>query len=199
MLDVGDAKPSRDRGTRDWTGVHERDRALVAGCLAGDGDAWTRLWLTYGPLVKATARRAGCNDEDVSEILQRTALVALQGLERLRSPEKLAGWLAAIARFQVLEMRRSRKPTAELADNAAVTVVGIEEALVRDEETARLYAALKTLGERCQKIIRRLELDEPPATYQEVAVEVGLAPTSIGPIRRRCLKRLRRRFELSRM
>lgn len=194
-----DDSSSKSRGTsRDWSSVHARDRKIVAACLAGDEDAWTALWETYGPMVKAVARRAGCNDDDVSEVLQRTALIALQGLGRLRQPEKLAGWLAGIARFQVIELRRSRRPASELTETSAVTNGAFDEDLVVEQETARLYAALKTLDERCQRIVIRLELDDPPASYQEVAAEVGLASTSIGPIRGRCLKKLRRQIEVSR-
>jgi RNA polymerase sigma factor (sigma-70 family) len=185
---------TKDRG---WVQVQRRDRAIVTACLSGDEAAWTDLWRHYGPLVKATARRSGCCDDDVSEVLQRTALVALQGLERLRQPEKVAGWLVGIARFQVIELYRSRRPTTEVVEGLLTTGEDTEQALVRDQEVARLYSALTGLDTRCRTIITRLELHDPPATYQEVAEEVGLAPTSIGPIRRRCLQRLRKLYEVS--
>lgn len=180
-----------------WAQVRRRDRRLVTACLGGDGKAWDDLWQLYGPLVKATARRSGCCDDDVSEVLQRTALVALQGLERLRQPEKLAGWLVGIARFQVIELYRSRRPADGVVDGLLTTGEDTELALVREQEVARLYSALTALDPRCRTIITRLELDDPPVSYQEVAEEVGLAPTSIGPIRRRCLKRLRKIYEVS--
>ena len=58
-----------------------------------------------------------------------------------------------------------------------------------------LRQAMVRLDERCQRLIRSLDLDEPPHTYQEVAEAEGLSPTSIGPIRRRCLDRLKRIIE----
>ena len=182
---------------QDWVQVRDRDRRLVAACLGGASEAWDELWRLYGPLVKATARRAGCSDDDVSEVLQRTALIALQGLERLRQPEKLAGWLAGVARFQVIELHRSRRPTTDLAVGLRTTGEDTEKELVREQEIAQLYSALMALDPRCRAIITKLDLDDPPASYREVGAQVGLAPTSIGPIRRRCLKRLRKIFEVS--
>lgn len=123
--------------------------------------------------------------------------MALQGLERLRQPEKLAGWLVGIARFQVIELHRSRRPTTEVLEGLLTTGEDTEQTLVREQEVARLYSALTALDPRCRAIITRLELDDPSASYQEVAEEVSLAPTSIGPIRRRCLQRLRKLYEVS--
>ncbi len=194
---MGTQSKSPGNQDRKWLQVRERDRRLVAACLAGASEAWDELWRLYGPLVKATARRSGCSDDDVSEVLQRTALITLQGLERLRQPEKLAGWLVGIARFQAIELHRSRRSTAEVAEGLKTTGEDTEKALVREQEAAQLYSAMMALDPRCRTIIKRLDLDDPPASYREVGEEVGLAPTSIGPIRRRCLKRLRKLFEVS--
>ena len=49
---------------------------------------------------------------------------------------------------------------------------------------------LKTLEERCQKIIAMLYLRVSAASYSEVAAEVGVGETSISPLRSRCLKKL---------
>ena len=164
-------------------------------CLQRDEAAWTEVWDRYGPLVKAVARRTGCDDEEVREVLQRAALVALEGLDRLQSPEKLAGWLAGVARFQALELRRSRRPAEELYESTAVEEPRSEARLERDQEMAWLRRAFVRLEARCQRLLYRLELKEPGDAYRDVAEAEGLSPTSIGPIRRRCLERLRALLE----
>jgi RNA polymerase sigma factor (sigma-70 family) len=184
---------------RRWAETRARDRRLVGACLKGDEDAWTALWVAYGPLVKAIARRAGCDDEDSSEVLQRTALVALQSLERLREPDKLAGWLAGVARFQSLEIRRGQRRTEEIFESTAVVDARVDDDLERDQELATLRLAMLRLEDRCRTLVTRLDLKEPSDSYRVVAEDLGLSPTSIGPIRRRCLERLRKLLiELSR-
>jgi RNA polymerase sigma factor (sigma-70 family) len=175
-----------------WAASRQRDRKLVAACRKGDEAAWVELWTSYGPLVKSVARRVGCDREESRDVLQRVALVAVQRLDTLREPGKLPGWLAGVSRFQALEVIRSRRPTEELHPWSAVQDAGAEEAYQREQELVILRRAMLELDERCRRMIRLLDLDEPPASYQQVAESEGLAPTSIGPIRRRCLRRLKK-------
>jgi len=167
----------------------------VARCLGGDEDAWTELWRRYGPVVKAVARRAGCDGEEARDVLQRVALVALQDLGRLRDPAKLPGWLAGIARYQALEVVRRRRPGEKLHAWSAITEPDPGRAIDCDRELAILRQALLLLDERCGRLIRRLDLKEPADSYREVAEAEGLSPTSIGPIRGRCLRRLAKIFD----
>jgi len=166
------------------------DRALVASCLKGDEEAWAELWVKYGPVVKAVARRTGCDAEEAKDVLQRVGLAALQGLDRLRDPEKLAGWLAGTARYQALEVIRQRRPNHQLFAGTAVYAPQPEESIQRDRDLITLRRALTKLDDRCRRLIGSLDLKEPPDSYREVAEAEDLAPSSIGPIRRRCLKRL---------
>ncbi|NOZ93694.1 MAG: sigma-70 family RNA polymerase sigma factor [Acidobacteria bacterium] len=177
-----------------WTAIRKRDRQVVARCLQGDEEAWAELWKTYGPLVKVTARRAGCDEEECRDVLQRVALIALQNLERLREPAKLPAWLAGVARFQALELRRKHRQTEELQPWSAVTEHDPGADLDRKHQLTVLHQAMLALDARCRRLIRRLDLKDPKDSYKEVAQDEGLSPASIGPIRRRCLERLRKIF-----
>lgn len=180
---------------RDWSAERTRDRTLVAACLRGDEEAWSTVWQRYGPLVKAVARRTGCDAEEARDVLQRVALVALESLARLRDPGKLGPWLGGIARLQSLETIRQRRPTSALVDDHATHAAAVDDEMVKAEDLGRLRQAFSRLDERCQRLIYRLMLKEPPDSYDEVAAAEDLSPTSIGPIRRRCLNRLRKSVE----
>ena len=171
------------------------DRTLVKSCLKGDEEAWVELWTRYGPVVKAVARRVGCDAEEAKDVLQRVALAALQGLDRLRDPEKLGGWLAGTARFQALEVIRKRRPGEQLFPGYAIHEPDPEESIQRDRDVVILRRALLDLDERCRRLIQSLDLEDPPVSYRDVAKAEDLAPSSIGPIRRRCLNRLRKIVE----
>jgi RNA polymerase sigma factor (sigma-70 family) len=171
------------------------DRQLVARCLAGDEDAWVELWLCYGPVVKAVARKVGCDHDEANDVLQRVALAAVQGLDRLRDPEKLGAWLAGTARFQAYELIRRQRPTEQLMPGSAFHEPDPESIIQRERDLAVLRRALLSLDERCRRLIESLDLEDPPASYRDVAESEGLAPSSVGPIRRRCLNRLGKIFE----
>jgi RNA polymerase sigma factor (sigma-70 family) len=178
------------RKTHDWTADREHDHKLVTACQRGDEDAWVTVWQRYGPLVKSVARRTGCDAEEAREVLQRVALVALQKLDSLRDSKKLASWLAGIARFQSLEMIRQRRPTTLLHEGSAVSDPRYDDEMIKTEDLARLRQAFTQLETRCQRLLHRLMLKEPPDSYKDVARDEDLSATSIGPIRRRCMKRL---------
>lgn len=177
---------------KDWSEVRARDRELVAACLAGDDAAWTEVWARYGSLVKAVALRTGCNDEEARDVVQRVALIALQSLCKLDEPGKLPGWLAGVARYQSLEMIRQRRGGEEIREATIVHHADPAEELARDQELAALRRVFVQLDPRCRRMLSSLDLQDPPASYKEVARAEGLASTSIGPIRRRCLRRLKK-------
>ena len=175
---------------KDWTAERDHDQKLVIACKGGDEDAWATVWRQYGPLVKSVARRVGCDAEEARDVLQRVALVALQKLDDLRDSRKLASWLAGIARFQSLELVRQRRPASLLREDSAVDNPRYDDEMIRVEDLARLRQAFVQLQARCQRLLHRLMLKEPADSYQDVARDENLSATSIGPIRRRCMKRL---------
>lgn len=187
--------PEMPKRKDEFATVRTRDRRIVAGCLKGDEGAWTELWVHYGPVVKAIARRVGCDAEEAKDVVQRVALIALQGLDRLRDHKKLGGWLAGTARYQALTVIRKRSPSGELHPGVAIDDLGADAAYEKEQELLALREAMAKLDERCRRLVRALDLKDPPDTYHQVAEAEGLAPTSIGPIRRRCLRRLKKFIE----
>jgi len=195
MSAVDHSDPRSKVAGRDWEAVRARARELVALCLQGDEHAWTVLWERYGPLVKSMARRTGCDDEEAREVVQRVALVAVRNLRGLRDSGKVAGWLAGVARRQALATMRQRRPAEALDPDLAGDTEAADERVQREERLALLRRAFVHLDERCQRLLRRLDLNDPPDSYGEVAADEGLAASSIGPIRRRCLNRLRKHLD----
>ena len=79
------------------------------------------------------------------------------------------------------------RPQARTAPprTAVETVISrLTEQLVRD--------SIEQLPPRCRQMITLLFFEQPPQPYNEVAEKLGLARGSIGFIRGRCLKRLKR-------
>ena len=86
--------------------------------LARDGDrmAFRLLVERHQPAVRARARRLCANPSDVDDVVQESFLQALLGLDRLREPDRFAGWLAGITANVARALHRRSVPVTLLAD-----------------------------------------------------------------------------------
>ena len=78
------------------------EETLVSRAMAGDSAAFAALTVAYRPGVRRSIAKIVSSRELAEDIEQETFLTAYRGLPHLRSPEKFAGWLFAIARNHAL-------------------------------------------------------------------------------------------------
>jgi RNA polymerase sigma-70 factor (ECF subfamily) len=85
--------------------------------LARDGDpvAFRLLVERHQPMARARARRLSANPSDVDDIVQESFLQAFVALDRLRDPDRFAGWLAGIV-LNVGRRLQRRAPVTLLPD-----------------------------------------------------------------------------------
>ena len=172
------------------------DDALLRSCRMGDAQAWEALLDRYERLVFSIARNTGLGSEDAADITQLTFGYLLQSLDRMTDEGNLRAWLATVAKrhSRRLLVRQLRYQSTEIDEEVINDLMpnrteagGIE----RWELAEWIRAGLERIDERCRNLLRALYLDEAEASYAEIAKAHGLAEGSIGPIRARCLKRLR--------
>ena len=86
--------------------------------LARDGDraAFRLLVERHQPAVRARARRLCANPSDVEDVMQESFLQAFLGLDRLRDPNRFAGWLAGITANVARALHRRSVPVTLLSD-----------------------------------------------------------------------------------
>ena len=86
--------------------------------LARDGDpvAFRLLVERHQPMVRARAAGLCANASDVDDIMQEVFLRAFIALDRLREPDRFAGWLAGIV-LNVCRGLRRRDPVTLLPDS----------------------------------------------------------------------------------
>jgi len=86
--------------------------------LARDGDraAFRLLVERHQPAVRARARRLCANPSDVDDVVQESFLQAFLGLDRLREPDRFAGWLAGITANVARALHRRAGPVTLLPD-----------------------------------------------------------------------------------
>nr|WP_062342360.1 sigma-70 family RNA polymerase sigma factor [Herbidospora sakaeratensis] len=174
---------------------------LFRAAAAGDNAAWKELVTALAPLVWSIARSYRLSDADCREVYATAWFKLVQNLGRIREPDKVGAWLASTTRHECLKIARTTRPV-QIDDHPAVldlrspeptpeeVVVEAEREADRRDRVRALWLGVQELGETCQRLLRVL-LTNPPPSYAEVSAATGLAVGSIGPIRQRCLARLR--------
>ena len=86
------------------------DADLVGLARGGDPVAFRLLVERHQPMVRARARSLCGNASDVDDVMQESFLQAFIALDRLRDPERFAGWLAAIVLHVCRAQYRRARP-----------------------------------------------------------------------------------------
>src|SRR5215472_18798755 len=179
-----------------WTDTH-----LIRACLAGNERAWATLIDRYKRLIYSIPIKYGASPEDAADIFQAVCMEMFSELANLRNAESLKAWLVTVASHQAYHWKkRQRSGDVAIDDDdeertplqlAAEDVLPPEK-LLEVEREQMLREAVAQLNPRCAEMVRLLFYEQPPLPYTEVARRLGLATGSIGFIRGRCLKRLRK-------
>lgn len=168
---------------------------LLAACGDGDQGAWQQVIDRYAGLIWSVAYRHRLSPTECEDVCQATWSKLVQKLDTIRDPERLGDWLATVARNESLkQLNRSSRVVItdrpELFDRVDERIPQPENEVLRAELHARLREAMHCLSPQCQALLE-LMLADPPASYEEAADRLELSVSSIGPIRTRCLRRLR--------
>lgn len=187
------------------------DRQLIEACHAGGEWAWRQLVDRYQRLIYTVARRAGLSEHDAADVLQACFCALFDQLDALQQPDRLQAWLVTIARRETLGLLRAQRqrvsltppslsdsddasgpdPLEQLVDQRLPPPDMLEALQTQD----RLRRALALLDKRSRELLSALYLSDPPASFEEIAALLGMAPGSVGPTRLRCLEKLRRALE----
>ena len=127
-------------------------------------------------------------------------MIFVNHLDSVRDPAALAGWLVTITRRECCKSLRAtcKLPVGAKApeDTAAEPITSVDDELLLAERSAALHEAFCRLPLSSQRLLTLLIAD-PPVSYAEIAVRLGIPIGSIGPTRARCLEQLKRRPEIA--
>ena len=169
---------------------------LVTRARSGDQRAWDDLVERYAPLVWSICHRYQMKSTDAEDVHQVVWLQLVSQLDKIRDPGALPGWLATTTRRECVRvLRAARGPHAAESVPDIETIpdqqTGLaEQELLVAERHAALREALARLPPFCQRLIGKL-IEDPPLTYAQISAALNIPVGSIGPLRARCLDRLR--------
>ncbi|HRQ40123.1 MAG TPA: sigma-70 family RNA polymerase sigma factor [Chloroflexota bacterium] len=170
------------------------DWDLIQACQRGDEQAWGHVITRYKRLIFSIALTYGLGHEDAAEIVQLTFIMFLEGLDNLHADSHLGGWLGTVARRNTWHLLNRRR-RENLENEAIDQVVLVDETSGHQQEKWELLNwlddGLAQLDRTCRELLLALYFDPQQPAYSEVADRMGLAVGSIGPMRARCLLRLR--------
>jgi RNA polymerase sigma factor (sigma-70 family) len=174
------------------------DEQLIAACRTGDEKAWNTLVERYERLVYTIPARYGLTSSEIDDVFQSTWLSLLKNMDKLREPDRVSAWLVTTARRECWERRRGadyeRTVTSDLdtlLTDRAGEELPPEDVVVTFRQYETLRGAMAALGDRCRKLLWMLYYDSDVPSYSDVAEQLEMPIGSIGPMRARCLKKLR--------
>lgn len=173
-----------------------RISGLLELCREGHKESWEKVIRTFSPLVWTVARSHRLSDSDCEDVYQLTWQRLLENLDKITQPERLGTWLVTVARREaLLHANRARllvcAEDPQQWDRQPGPVEATPENQVVDRTGHELVLAeIRKLPEQQQALIGMLFTD-PPLPYETISRDLGLPRGSIGPMRKRILRRIR--------
>jgi len=176
----------------------DSDRALLRRCRRGDEKAWALLVERYENLVYSAALGTGIDRETAVDVFQQVWIEFHRSLFRIRNPRALPRWFTVTARRIAYRQAALRgRWVGELAEEILDPMPTHDATLIALENRQRLEDGLHRLQERCRELLTELFLKARRPSYEKLAERLGLKVGAIGPLRARCLQRLRKILEES--
>lgn len=187
--------PAEASSTSVW-----EDTLLVQECLRGNEEAWSALVEKYKNLIYSIPLKYGLSRDEAADIFQSVFVEVLAQLGSLREPRALPKWLMQITahktyRWKQIQARSVPLGIDEEPPHSEPLPPEAEFLLIQAQQEQLLREAISALPTRCGALVKMLFFDQPPLPYTEIAKRLGIATGSIGFVRGRCLKRLRKQLE----
>jgi RNA polymerase sigma factor (sigma-70 family) len=160
----------------------------------GDTAALDDLVRVMTPVLWHVVRSYRLPHDVAEDVIQTTWMALVRRREAILDGAAVGGWLTTTARREAWRVSKSdARATPTNDEEIAVRLPrqrSAEQAAVLNDEQARLWAAVQTLDDRCQRLLRIVAFEHRP-DYARVAEQLDMPVGSIGPTRGRCLAKLK--------
>lgn len=164
---------------------------------AGENKAWRELIHHFQALVYSLATRAGLSSTEAADCFQHTWIALYEHRHNIQDSRRLPGWIVTTVRREAFRRKKSglRKVSIDDISEPESALADPSEEMELAEQQHYLQAGLSRLDERCRSLLNSLFYEEDEATYEGLAREHRLSINAIGPLRKRCLARLKTLLE----
>lgn len=166
---------------------------ILAIAMAGDRDAFERLFRQFAPRVKTYYLKCGASEAMAEELVQETMLMVWRK-SRLFDPRKAgaATWIFTIARNLFVDAwRRARRPEFDAQDPALVRNPEreIDSELIRSQSEVLVREAVGGLPAEQREVLELSFFSEQP--HSAIAKRLELPIGTVKSRMRLALKRMR--------
>jgi len=175
------------------------DADLIAACRQGEEEAWNALVTRYERLIYTIPYRYGLTQTEVSDVFQSVWLSLLRNLKSVNQPDRIAAWLVTTTRRECWERRRGKDFKKIISSELDSHILRARSEEPSPDELVSTYErhdalrnAMEHLDPRCRQMIELLYFDPGIPSYADISDRMGMPVGSIGPLRARCLRKLRK-------
>ena len=179
----------------------------LRAALSGDADAWSRIVDEFNGVMWHWARSQGLGRADAEDAVQTVWCRLADRGSAIDDPRKLPGWLATTTRREAQSRRRRLRratPVDDVGDDYRSAFRGHdgpglrhdpEQAAVASDVEQRLVQAYWSLKDRCRELLALVW--DSSLSYAAIAEAMDTTVGAVGPMRLRCLERLRKAADLT--
>ncbi|MGL5826986.1 MAG: RNA polymerase sigma factor [Nocardioides sp.] len=162
--------------------------------MSGESSGLDDLVRLMTPVLWHVVRSYRLPSDVAEDVIQTTWMALVRRRDALEDATAVGGWLTTTARRESWRVTRSDARVTPTDDEEISVRLprqrSAEQAAVSNDEQARLWAAVSTLDDRCQRLLRIVAFEHRP-DYGRVAEHLDMPVGSIGPTRGRCLAKLK--------
>ncbi len=148
------------------------DALLAERAADGDEVAFAVLVRRHGPYLRAFAIRLMGSNADADDAVQEALITAWDRLDTLAEPARVRSWLTTIVSRKATDRIRSRRPTAELDEEASSLAPSPEQSAITGSQLDALDRILVGLpeGQRQCWLLKEVA----GYSYEEIAETLGV-------------------------
>lgn len=172
------------------------DSVLVDAARDGSSEAFGILVDRYRALVVRLAYRLTRDRDEAKDVAQDAFLRAYRRLDDFRPERPFARWLFVIARNASLDaLRRRQRAALAQPEPERPPEPGPEELALRNDEAARVHAALEALPPHYRSVLELYYLSG--LRYREIGLVLAIPIGTVKTYLSRAKQRLRRELDES--
>lgn len=167
---------------------------LFSRWRGGDDVALDELVRTTTPSLWHMARAYGLERHAAEDVVQTTWMALVRHRDQIDDPQTVTAWLTTTARREAWRVSKAATKLTvtdgSLIDATRAAEPSPDQEVQQTLERRHLWAAVRQLSRRCQRLLRVIAFDDRP-DYRRLASELEMPIGSVGPTRGRCLDKLR--------
>jgi RNA polymerase sigma factor (sigma-70 family) len=192
LIAASQDEPAVQRAPTETT--HDAAARCFKAWKDGDPSAIDQFVRLVTPVLWQVVRAYGLDQSSAEDVVHTTWMTLIRKSAQVPNDQAVLRWLTITARreaWRVAQSAGQSSPTDDLVIELSLPAADSPESQVFDSQSQRqLWASLKHLDERCQRLLRVVASQGRP-DYASLAVMLNMPIGSIGPARSRCLAKLR--------